>query len=197
MSEVITKKSIAIFASFFLLFGCQKNLPTIFKDSLKRNGDRLTSYDFAEVCNGYYLSQAVEYQPTTNNVHPIHIFEREEVGDKFENRVFYFPDIPETWTVSGMELDVTELVACITRLPGELIDICTYEESISTNLYDVAYEIKLIVAMTGEEIDKTIINPDKQCPLVTSFIEGEENIKDYPSLDPKRLKEFLQPHIIQ
>ncbi len=152
--------------------------------------------DFADVCRGISLPGATAYDAARPGVHPVMyaIGEHPSYDDVIAS-------MPTTWDpVTGEEF-TTELVACIARTEATLVQTCEGYESDDeptgnvVEVYDATYEVRLLTATTGEEVDATTITaPGGDCPLLFFFDEGESVGKDYA--DPgDQLTAWMAPYV--
>lgn len=132
--------------------------------------------DFADVCRGVTLPGATAYDPAREGVHPVMYAIGTDPG--YDDVI---ATMPEQWNpVTGQE-NTTELVACLARTSETLAQTCDgYQNDDGTDsgntveMYDAAYDVRLLAATTGEEIASTSMTaPSGDCPMLFFFDEGE------------------------
>lgn len=152
--------------------------------------------DFADVCRGTTLPGATPYDSGRAGVHPVMYAIGEDPA--YDDVI---SSMPTTWDpVTGQEF-TTELVACIARTDATLVQTCEGYESddVATGnvveTYDATYEVRLLVATTGEELGTTTIEASAgDCPLLFFFDDGETVGTDYA--DPgDQLTAWLAPFV--
>ena len=138
-------------------------------------GDQSATSAPAAVCNGDANDAAPDVTPGSS---PVAIYEdagdgwqfRSWVGDLDEARD---PLVPED----------AALVVCLEVTSSEVVDTCEFEEdgsSFELELADAEYEVAVRAAATGEELaGGTASATAGDCPMFTSFTQGEASRVDY------------------
>ena len=134
--------------------------------------------DFADVCRGVTLPGATAYDPARTGVHPVMyaIGTDPDYDDVIST-------MPEQWNpVTGQE-NTTELVACLARTSKTLVQTCDgYQNDDGTDsgntveMYDAAYDVRLLAATTGEEVAATSMTATSgDCPMLF-FFDADETV---------------------
>lgn len=162
----------------------------------------LTVWDYEKVCRQGTISEASAYDGAAGQTHPILLFERDSANETtYNSKTNTTLKLPEPWVVD-YEGDATsvELVACITRVSEEFVDVCEFgddddpDKVYLLNVYDASYEVKLFAATTGEEVGSTTIDATyEQCPMFHMFSDDEEDT--YAYLEGGDLQPFLEEFV--
>jgi hypothetical protein len=116
----------------------------------------LNSHHFSQVCQDTVIPIAAAYDADRSDIHPI-LFYNNFFNDDSYNLIFDSEmDLDGDWTIAvDGDYSVIELVGCVSRVDAELFDTCEYEFDDSNDvgileMYDATYELRVIVARTGE-----------------------------------------------
>ena len=128
--------------------------------------------DFGDVCRGVKLPGATAYDPARPGIHPIET----TAGESPEYGVGGV-GLPTQWDPVIGEEHTVELVVCMDRTSTTLRDTCTgylddagVDTGNAVELYDATYTVRLVAAVTGEEIARTDLAATEDiCPSFFYF----------------------------
>ncbi|MCX6519779.1 MAG: hypothetical protein NTZ21_03855 [Actinobacteria bacterium] len=128
--------------------------------------------DFGDVCRGVKLPGATPYDPARPGIHPIET----TAGESPEYGVGGV-GLPTQWDPVIGEEHTVELVVCMDRTSTTLRDTCTgylddagADTGNAVELYDATYTVRLVAAVTGEEIARTdLAATEDTCPSFFYF----------------------------
>ena len=147
--------------------------------------------DFDDACYGAAVEDGTAL--SSSGVHPVAIFDRDGAYDSFYNNSYI---LPEAWEASYETPEETELVVCLTAVPGEMAEACEYDiegQNYTLNNYAASYEVELYEATTGNLVDSTTLDiPAEECPMYWYFFDLVENY--YPVYD-QPLTEWITPYV--
>jgi hypothetical protein len=151
--------------------------------------------DFRPVCNGSTVSDAAPYQAGEPGPHPVMAFAgaAPDYGEQFIS-------LPDDWGTEIGEEELTELVVCMDRTSQTSAQVCEgYEDegiTWSVELFDASYDIVVRAATTGEEIASTsLVAAADQCPIFSSYREGDPNPKPDYAVPEDAMVEFLSEFV--
>lgn len=154
--------------------------------------DALWLSDFDDVCQGAPNVNGTAYTQEPGS-HPVAIFDRDSSYEDFYNTSYI---LPEVWEASYDEPETTELVVCLTTVPGEFVEACEYDiegETYILNNYTAAYTTELYEATTGALVDSTTLElPAEECPMYWYFFDLTEDY--YPTYD-QPLTDWIKPYV--
>jgi len=163
------------------------------EDDYDYDEDTVWLSDFEDACYGAPVSGAAEYSADAGGLHLVTIFDRDDEYDTYYN-VSYV--LPEAWESTYDNPEETQLVACLTVIPGDFIEACEYEiegEAYSLNNYSASYQTELYAADTGELIAETVLEaPAEECPMFWYFFDTNE---DYYSAYDEPLKVWIKDYV--
>ena len=128
--------------------------------------------DFGDVCRGVKLPGATAYDPARPGIHPIET----TAGEAPEYGVGGV-GLPTQWDPVIGEEHTVELVVCMDRTSTTLRETCTgylddagVDTGNAVELYDATYTVRLVAAVTGEEIARTdLAATEDTCPSFFYF----------------------------
>ena len=141
----------------------------------------LKGFHLSEMCKGTVIEVAAEYNASSNDLHPIVLFEQNSFnGDVYDLMFPSQTDLPEAWTVAiDGDYSVVELVGCLARVETTLVDTCGGYELDETDdegtveIYDATYELTIYLPKTGEVVGtETIETFQDECPSFVMFSTG-------------------------
>ena len=160
----------------------------------------VTSLDFDRVCKGEALAKAPAFDPEAAGIHRVIVMSDSTIGDQYEEYFTQFvSDMPEEWAAPLVEgtfdYGQVELVACIHRTAAEAAESCEFEDGYFLNVHNTSYEMVLIAAQSGVEVDRTTFDIAGECPMLHMFDEGETQEPYYPVVDGEEILAFIEPHV--
>lgn len=128
--------------------------------------------DFGDVCRGVKLPGATAYDPARAGIHPIET----TAGEAPEYGVGGV-GLPTQWDPVIGEEHTVELVVCMDRTSTTLRETCTgylddagVDTGNAVELYDATYTVRLVAAVTGEEVARTdLAATEDTCPSFFYF----------------------------
>jgi hypothetical protein len=146
--------------------------------------------DFEDACSGVAMDKGTAL--SESGIHPVALFDRDSEFESYYNTSYI---LPESWEASYETPEETELVVCLTTVPGDFVEACPYDiEGVEYNLsnYTASYEAELYVATTGELLASTMLElPAEECPMYWYFYDLEEDY--YPGYD-QVLTDWIKPY---
>jgi len=162
------------------------------EDEYNYDEDAVWLSDFDDSCYGAPISGAAEYSEEAG-LHPVAIFDRDSDAESFYNIGYV---LPEAWEATYENPELTELVVCLTAIPGDFVEACEYdiEGSVYTlNNYSATYQTELYATVTGELVAETVLDaPAEECPMFWYFYDSYE---DYYSGYDEALKSWIKPYV--
>lgn len=148
--------------------------------------------DFDDVCQGAAYTGGTAYS-SESGVHPVVIFDRDSSYESYYNTSYI---LPEAWEATYENPELTELVVCLTTVPGEKVEACDYDiegVNYTLNNYTANYDVELYEATTGTMVSSTTLElPGEDCPMYWYFYDLEEDY--YPSYD-QALTDWIKPYV--
>lgn len=149
--------------------------------------------DFEDSCYGAPVEGGTAYDPEAGGIHKVAIFDRDSDYDTYYNMSYI---LPEAWEATYENPEETQLVVCLTAVPGEFVEACEYDiEGVdyTLNNYAATYQTELYAASTGELVAETVLEaPAEECPMFWYFFELEE---DYYSAYDEPLKSWIKDYV--
>lgn len=153
--------------------------------------------DFGDVCRGVKLPGATPYDPARPGIHPIET----TAGEAPEYGVGGV-GLPTQWDPVIGEEHTVELVVCMDRTSTTLRDTCTgylddagVDTGNAVELYDATYTVRLVAAVTGEEIARTDLAATQEiCPSFY-FFDAEGSIEQSYAEPIDAMTAWLVPYI--
>lgn len=147
--------------------------------------------DFEDACQGAATKKGVAYSDAAGT-HPVVVFDRDSASETYYQTSYI---LPEAWEATYENPELTELVACVTTIPGDFVEACEYDiEGVAYTLNNngASYEVELYEAMSGELVDSTTLEvPTEECPMFWFFYETTEEY--YPAYD-QALTDWVKPY---
>ncbi len=153
--------------------------------------------DFGDVCRGVKLPGATPYDPSRPGIHPIET----TAGESPEYGVGGV-GLPTQWDPVIREEHTVELVVCMDRTSTTLLDTCTgylddagVDSGNAVELYDATYTVRLVAAVTGEEIARTDLAATQDtCPSFF-FFDDEGSVEQSYAEPIDAMTAWLAPFV--